>query len=222
MQHTTAEQDDPTTEPDICPGPCNRAWEAAERRQHETGEPHNLQPAHGQPLWCHECRDTIENMLRDLYREAANVPRSGRLNTPKSDTGIKLGPDIHASPSPAHDFHDELDRWVTTYARATANQLGQTPKTHSLGYLITNLSYILSRDPAGIAFGMAVYNWHRRIINAAGGPPLVHRIPGTCPHCNRSAGLRRKDGEDLVKCRFCQAVWDVDHWRQLVRAVLAS
>lgn len=207
---------------DICPGSCNRAWEAAEKRQHETGEEHNLHPVAGQPLWCADCRDTIENMLRDLYRNAAKVPRSGRLYTPKAETGIKLGPDIHASLSPAHDFHDELTRWVTIYARATANQLGQSPKRPGLGYLITNLSFILSRDPAGIAFGMAVFNWHRRIINAAGGPRLIHKIPGNCPQCDKAGGIRRRDGEDLVKCRWCSACWDIDHWRHLVRAVLAS
>jgi hypothetical protein len=207
---------------DICPGRCNRAWEAAERREHETGEPHQLHPVPGQPIWCHDCRDQIQEALEELPREVAAVPSSGRLNTPATELGRLSRADVHASPSPAFDFHDEYRAWVRTNVRATAQRLGHNSTGQGIGYLISNLSNILSQDPEGIDFGMAAFTWRRRVTNAAGGPPLVHRIPGTCPHCDRRGLLRRSDGDDIVKCHACGSCWDIDHWRHLVRAVLAS
>lgn len=211
-----------TADPDICPGKCNRAWEAAERREHDTGQTHNLHPIPGQPIWCADCRDAITNALGDIPRLADTIPASGRLLTPPAELGRLSRADIHASPSPAFDFHDELDSWIRRHVTETANKLGHSPDGHGIGYLVGRVTFILSRDPEGIDFGMETLTWARRLTHASGGAPLVHRIPGQCPRCTVRGRLRRSDGDDIVKCRSCGACWDVDHWRLLVRSVLAA
>lgn len=212
------------SEPDICPGRCNHAWEAAERRQHETGETHELHPTYGQPIWCPECRDTIESRLRELPRLARTLATiHGKLPTLQAETGTQTPTDIHASPSPAYDLHDEFWSWVERNTQDTATRLNHTPKP-TIGYLAGHLTHILTIDPDGIDFGHATLNWHRRLTTATGDQDrdLIHRIPGQCPHCNHRGTMRRKNGEDLVKCRHCAACWDYDHWQLLVKAVLEA
>lgn len=211
-----------TPDPDVCPGRCNRAWEAAERRHDQTGEAHSLHPNPGQPIWCTDCRDDITSALQDIPRLADDVPASGRLLTPPVELGRLSRADIHASPSPAYDLHDELEHWITRHVTDTATRLGHSPKGHGIGYLVGRVTFILSRDPEGIEFGMQALTWRRRLTFASGGPKLVHHVPGQCPRCDMRGRLRRDDGDDLVKCRACGACWDVDHWRLLVRSVLAA
>lgn len=222
-----------TPDPDVCPGPCNRAWEAAERHTHDTGEPHHLTPTPGQPIWCPDCRARIERDLRDLPDLAAGLP-PGALNTPPADLGRLSRADIHASPSPAIDLLDEVIRWAVTTEDNLRAHLGHPSRRHerhrmlwpSVSYLTGHLSPLLSLDPDGIDFGLSVMRWHRRLTLASGDAQreLVYRVPGQCPNtrCNRRGQLRRLNGDDLVKCRACGTCWDYEHWQLLVRAVVEA
>lgn len=221
MSPTTA-LDDST---DICPGPCNRAWEAAERRHHNTGQTHDLQPVPGRPLWCHDCTNTITENLRAIPDLAAHLG-SGPLATPPTEIGRLSKADVHVSPSPSYDLFDEVNRWAIDLEDHLRARLGHPlPDTsrylgRSIAYLLGHLSPLLSLDPDGIEAGMSAKSWQRRLTNATGTQRLIHRIPGECPRakCGKRGMMRRHDGDDLVKCTACGACWDVDHWRFLARA----
>ena len=214
------------TEPNICPGPCNRAWEAAERNTHNTGEPHNLQPVDGQPIWCADCRDTIDDNLLKLPN-LVNQLADG-LQTPPADAGRITRNQDHPSPSPHLDLADEACRWAVNAETTLRDRLHHPQPERStmrkaVAYLTGNLSAMLNLDPEGIDFGINTNNWQRRLTNATGnGPARYYRIPATCPTCDQRGQLRRKEGDDLVTCRACGTTWDYDHWQLLVRAAVQA
>ena len=207
----------------LCPGPCNRAWETAERIHHETGQPNQLTPNPGRPIWCPNCQDTINTHLLNTPKLVNNLGH-GKLNTLAADLGRTSHPDPHASPSPAHDLADEITRWTKRMEDETRTHLGHPPATgrrtinSAVAYLTGHLTPILNRDPDGIDFGATINTNHRRLLTATGYGQLTHRIPGQCLHCNRRGTLNRQNGEDLVKCRHCGASWDYEHYGFLARA----
>ncbi len=211
---------------DACPGPCNRAWEAAELHQHRTGEPHNLQPVPGQPIWCPNCRDNIATQLLELPDLAVKLS-PGKLKTPPADVGRLSRADIHASPSPAYDLIDELIRWAADAEDILRERLGHPkPPTRYLhrtvAYLHGHLTAMLNIDPHGIDFGLSVARWKRRLTTATGHGTDTVRVPGRCPRCDQKGRLTRSNGEDLVRCNNCRACWDYDHWQLLVKAVVEA
>lgn len=195
----------------VCPGPCNRAWHAAEHRQHTTGQPHDLLPIPGQPLWCPECRDTIEHDLAGLPSLIQSLG-SGPLTQPDPATGRLHLVNVHASPSPAFDLADEVTRWAKAWADTTRHWLGDPPGPSTFGYLAGRLSPILARDPDGYAFGHETLTWHRRLSHVTGSihARITVRVPGECPHCHRRGTLIRRDGTELVRCTACPAVRDFE------------
>lgn len=92
----------------------------------------------------------------------------------------------------------------------------------AVAYLTGHLTALLNQDPDGIEFGLTVNRWHTRLVTATGtGPAHYYRIPAECPSCQRRGQLKRKEGDDLVKCGACNAVWDYEHWQMLVRAAVS-
>lgn len=85
----------------------------------------------------------------------------------------------------------------------------------ALGYLAGHEVALLA-SPDAERIGHDILTQHRRLQHLAGLDRLVHRIPEPCPLCNRK-GLRRADGDELVKCRSCRATWDWDHFQMLCR-----
>ena len=184
-----------TDDLDICPGPCNRAWEAAERNTYHTGEPHNIEPNPGQPIWCPNCRDQINDhllALPDLVNKLAHG-----LNAPPADTGRITRSLANPSPSPTFDLADEACRWAVTHEVNLREHLHHpTPPRSTLrravAYLTGHLTALLNQDPDGIDFGMAVNNWHTRLTTATGGGPARHyrilrRTPAATPDIDTRA-----------------------------------
>lgn len=211
----------------ICPGPCNRAFEAAERAAWDGTGPddHGITPAPGQPIWCADCRDRITDRITDLV-DLVDLLEPGPLSTPPDITGVNSGPNVHASPSPSHDLRDELNRWIITTANWLRTQLHHPPVSTTEAwrharYLQGAATAMLNRDPEGIDFGMSVDRWHRRLVNATGTGDLTHRLPGICPVCNLKGRLTRRNGSDVVGCA-CGARWDYDHWQFLAKAAVEA
>lgn len=221
------------SDPDPCPGDCNRAWVAAEHIAHDEAKSkhprlelvnHDVPMVEAAPVWCRECQDTIYDAIHDFPKLCSGLT-PGTIKT-RGDAS----PDRHftstvpPSPSPAWDQADEIIRWAVN----TEDQLrahigdytrGQRP-WRDLGSAVAYLtlhSTALLCSPDAVAIGFQALRLHRRLTQVTGSDKLVHRLPGTCMLCKRRS-LQRADGDDLVKCRACGATWDVEYYNFLARA----
>lgn len=86
----------------------------------------------------------------------------------------------------------------------------------AVAYLRRNGTALLA-GPGALQTGQDISDTHRRLQRLVGHDRLTHRLQEPCPACGRK-GLRRRDGDELVKCVACHAVWDWDHFQLLARA----
>ena len=233
-----------TSDDEPCPGPCNTAF----RRAELDGPDHDIPFHPGRPVWCvnvhafnargelldkldhHGCTTTILQRLYDLPALAA-VLAPGRISTPR-DADIDHGNTTHGgarslahapSPSPAWDTADELIRWALRLEDTLRHRLDQPATPHAYRTLTEAVAYLrrngetLLAGPGAARIGQDILDTHRRLERLVGHDRLVHRIQEPCPRCGRK-GMRRKDGDELVSCRSCNAVWDWDHFQLLSRA----
>lgn len=179
----------------------------------------------------HGCTNTIVDRLGALPGLAAWLT-PGKLNTPRSTdidkTSSKGGGAkalAHApSPSPGWDTADELIRWLLTVEDWLRQVVGDAPNDAPQRHLSDTATYLKSHHVAMLAaaddaerVGKDILSMHRRLEGLVGQDRLTHRLTEPCPRCGRK-GLRRNDGDELVKCRSCHAVWDWDHFELLSRA----
>jgi hypothetical protein len=268
-----AEPEPPTDTPSIpvenratgdvtaCPGPCNRAFRAAEQaaideaaaakaeqRLTDRSITNHDTPFHpGKPTWCvdqhafnhlgqalpklahHGCHETILDRLAALP-DLATCLAPGQLNTPRnadidktSSKGGGAKAISHApSPSPGWDTADELIRWVVSLEDWLRGVLAEDANAATHRTLSGSVAYLTAHGTALLAssdaerVGHDVLTQHRRLEHLVGQDRLTHRITEPCPLCNRK-GLRRNDGDELVKCRSCKAVWAWDQLEFLAR-----
>jgi ribosomal protein L37AE/L43A len=209
---------------------------------------HGLKARLGRPTWCvdehafndkgealprlahHGCATTIIDRLADLP-DLATWLTPGKLNTPRStdiDHGSSKGGGArsiaHApSPSPGWDTADELIRWLIGLEDWLRAIVGDPPNDTRQRHLADAVRYLTEHGPALLAstdaerVGQDIFRAHRRLTVLVGQDRLTHRLQEPCPRCARK-GLRRQDGDELVKCRSCHAVWDWDHFELLSRA----
>lgn len=202
----------------------------------------------GHPVWCidvhafddhgrllphlahHGCTQRILDALATLPDLATNL-RPGRLDTPstgdtdaQASTGGGARALAHApSPSPGWDTADLLIRWLVRLEDWLRAHRGDPPNlaatrmmSDAVDYLHANAGALLaSKDAEQV--GRDVLRAHDRLERLVGQDWLTHRLIEPCPRCGRK-GLRRKDGDELVKCGACHAVWDWDHFELLARA----
>ncbi len=69
--------------------------------------------------------------------------------------------------------------------------------------------------------GRAVRGLSARLERAAGVDRLTHRLTPPCPACARRT-LVRDDGRDEVWCTTCRRAWPEEHYRVLVRLIVAE
>lgn len=201
----------------------------------------------GRPVWCrdedafnhlgqalpklahHGCHETILDRLAAVP-DLATALTPGQLNTPRnadidkasSKSGGARALSHAPSPSPGWDTADELIRWLVSledWLRATLAE-PENDNTHrtlsgAVAYLTAHGTALLASADAE-RVGHDVLAQHRRLERLVGLDRLVHRIAEPCPLCNRK-GLRRRDGDELVKCRACKAVWAWDQLEFLAR-----
>ena len=202
----------------------------------------------GKPIWCvdvhafndrgemldhlahHGCAERIVDQLGELP-ELALALAPGRLPTPSSgdiDAAANSGGGARAlahapSLSPAWDTADLLIRWLVRVEDWLRARVGDEPAPTAYRTMTQAAAYLAARPGALLAsehaerIGRDVQRAHRRLEGLVGHDRLVHRLVEPCPNCGRK-GLRRKDGDELVKCRTCGAVWDWDHFEWLARA----
>lgn len=214
----------PNPEPDTappdgppCPGTCNAAWRAAEKRRLERGTPNELTCRAGEPVWCPACATSIRGTLTDW-------PDLAALLTQEIESGVSAGLSEYVSGSKDRPIHDHeapaflLDE-VAEYLAAWENTIRagrQLPgrrwsAEHGDGgrdlhrdpagtiaatsvFLATHLDWVLRERPPGeesVAedYGQMLLQYHRRAQNLTGsGQPEPVRVAGVpCPNCDRNS-----------------------------------
>ena len=221
------------TDPDPCPGDCNRAWVAAEHIAHDEAKSkhprldlirHDVPMVEAAPVWCRPCQDSIYDNIRDFPKLCEGLT-PGALNTGRDvQTGSRASSVTPPSPSPAWDQADEIIRWAVNtedMLRAHIRDFGRGGQRpwrdlgSAVSYLTLHTTALLSCADA-VAIGFEALRMHRRLTKITGADKLVHRLPGTCMLCKRRS-LQRQDGDDLVKCRACGATWDKEYYSFLVK-----
>jgi len=224
----------PDTDPEACPGDCNRAWHAAEKLSFDEAKRRRPDPGlvnHGVPMipaapvWCRECQQHITQTIAGFPDLCAGLT-PGDLNTGRD---VQVGPRVAAvvppTNSPAWDQADEIIRWAVNtedQLRARIGDMGRGPRPwrtlgSAVSYLTLHATPLLC-SPDAVAIGFDALRMSRRLEQVTGTDRVIHRLPGACMVCDRRS-LQRKDGEDLVKCKACGATWYEDYYQFLVKAL---
>ena len=224
----------PDTDPEACPGDCNRAWHAAEKLSFDEAKRRRPDPGlvnHGVPMipaapvWCRECQQHITQTIAGFPDLCAGLT-PGDLNTGRD---VQVGPRVAAvvppTNSPAWDQADEIIRWAVNtedQLRARIGDMGRGPRpwrtlSSAVSYLTLHATPLLC-GPDAVSIGFDALRMSRRLEQVTGTDRVIHRLPGACMVCDRRS-LQRKDGEDLVKCKACGATWYEDYYQFLVKAL---
>ncbi|WP_162529252.1 hypothetical protein, partial [Segeticoccus rhizosphaerae] len=191
-----------------------------------------------------DCHHTITRplgpapLLARCGRCAYTTPGSGgRLAPAEVGDGSRHGTRTGSpSGSPAWDAIDELVAWAcTTEDKLRARLHHSAPgdwwdgsTEHRARRLSTAVHYLthwseqLLASPEARQVGKDATRLTRRAEQAAGIDRLTHRLPGACMVCDARNSLRRDDGDELVKCRACRAVWHWDYYQLLAKAYADS
>jgi hypothetical protein len=116
----------PDAEPDgpSCPGTCNAAWRAAEKRRLDRGTTHELVYRAGLPVWCTACATSIRGTLTDW-------PELATLLTEEIESGVSAGMSEYVSGSkeaPVHDHEapsmllDEVAEFLSAWENTIRDQ----------------------------------------------------------------------------------------------------
>lgn len=197
--------------PAICPGKCNAAWRAAERRYETTGVDHGLEARDGQPVWCPPCTTTIRGALADWPDLAARLVE-------EVESGVSAAMAEYVSGSknrPVHDHEaasfllDEFAEWAGQWEATircelhlAARKPAGDPRTaigNAAAFLLPHLDWHLhpAADrfndlPAAEVieeFGLDALRYHRRAQHLTGmqDPEPVRVVGVPCPICDWKA-----------------------------------
>lgn len=198
--------------PSACPGRCNLAWRAAERRYETTGIDHDHEPRDGQPVWCPPC-------TTDIRAAIADMPGLARQLHDEIESGVSAAMAEYVSGSknrPVHDHEaesfllDEFARWIADWEDTVRAELQlanrrpladpATATTAACAFLLPHLDWHLAGRAqhqygditgADIAtdFGLDMLRYHRRAKTLTGTqdaePVRIAGVP--CPVCDRKS-----------------------------------
>lgn len=101
------------------------------------------------------------------------------------------------------------------YLDAPTQTPAQIPQSlgSSVRYLVGHMSAVLSA-PFAREYGEEVTGLVARCRLAFGVDDLVHHLPLPCLQCDKKA-LRRRDGQDRIKCVACGASWTQEDYDRL-------
>jgi hypothetical protein len=228
---------------DICPGPCNNRWRAADTGyrnavlaydeamtawapgQPEPGKPQppEFYPWAGAPVMCGRCTATARRELSELSDLAAitEAEFTGQRRGPDSQrvSGTRHSP----SPSPTVDDLDELACMLREW-EATARSSDTRPRR---GYLASEIATVCARlstacFPALMnnpdlahEFTRDIHDWHRRLRDATRTGTGKHQKKRPCPRCDRNS-LVWEEGNEHVACETssCGRLMSLDEYEQ--------
>lgn len=211
--------------PTYCPGRCNAAWRAAERRYETSGIDHDLEPREGQPVWCPPCTTAIRAALADM-------PDLADALSKEVESGISAALTEFVSGSknrPVHDHEaasfllDEIAEWLGEWDATVRRELGLNEHEYAYTHFATisraaellmphldwqlagrcspTWDHLYPEDWAGtnIAtdFGAELLAYHQKAQHLTATPdPEPDRIFGVkCPNCDRMALEWEVEGE---------------------------
>lgn len=220
--------------PQACPGRCNSAWRAAERRYENTGVDHDLEPRDGQPVWCPPCTTAIRIALADWPDLAARLVE-------EVESGVSAAMAEYVSGSknrPVHDHEaasfllDEFAEWAGQWEatircemRLAARRPAGDPRTairNAVAFLLPHLDWHLA--PAGDRFGdvpaaevieefgLDLLRYHRRAQALTGmqDPEPVRVVGVPCPICDYKALEHEVESESGRRQRVTTFVYGAD------------
>ncbi|MDI5965738.1 hypothetical protein [Streptantibioticus silvisoli] len=202
--------------PTACPGSHNTAWRQAEA----DGQPHNLQPAWGNPLHCTRCTERAHRELAQLPELLAAIWLEATNGTRGLPTGtIGRSPTHPAWPGQASRLITdhiiggliELEADIRGLRGLTGRSIGRREgvvATQSVTFLAAHLDWALEYHPAAgethdrLSANPAsqIHQWNRAATRFTARDERLdhHRVP--CPRCELLT-LFRADGDDYIECR---------------------
>lgn len=202
--------------PTACPGSHNTAWRQAEA----DGQPHNLQPAWGNPLHCTRCTELAHRELAQLPELLAAIWLEATNGTRGLPTGtIGRSPTHPAWPGQASRLITdhiiggltELEADIRELRGLTGRSIGRREgvvATQSVTFLAAHLDWALEYHPAAgethdrLSANPAsqIHQWNRAATRFTARDERLdhHRVP--CPRCELLT-LFRADGDDYIECR---------------------
>jgi hypothetical protein len=209
--HSQPEPAPETEAPDAppCPGKCNSAWRAAEKRVTLHGGEHDLEPEPGQPVWCPPCTTEIRGALTDwpdLATRLHDEIESGvKTRIGEFVSGSKTRP-IHEHEAPSL-LLDEMAEWLPEWAATIAKHRGLPERPgrrpgvsahadidSACRFLLIHLDWHLAARPEeerelAEGFGDELLRATRkaRILTGTQEAEPVRVVGVPCPHCDRKA-----------------------------------
>jgi hypothetical protein len=223
----------PTNTP--CPGQCNNAW----RRAEELGEPHTLQPVHGEPVHCWPCYSTAHTQLGQFPALFVSVYIEALHGTATKQTGT-IGRSGLRAPWPGQHARLLTDRLLDslhTLANDTREHVGEYREnlgperitmTRDIATLTKHLRWLLTDHPCATEThgGMSgnpaweIRTWHRAAeVFCRQDEQRVEKRLAPCRRCN-GPWLASVNG--VVECRdpACKLVMTNDEYATYVERLV--
>ena len=214
---------------DVCPGPCNNTYrrrlalhenevakyaQALETRAHtdpipEPPVPPDLQPWHGDPVWCPKCTGRIKNELTDLDDLSALLFAIPPLARPPADAAgkVTIKQPKYASPNSRMDEIAELNEWLRSWEALARDEDDPRPRrgilaresTTVTAWLYHHIDVLLLNPDVARDFGEEVGQWFRGMSHRASAGQMSRHQKKPCPRCHLYT-LWLTIGEDYIRC----------------------
>lgn len=223
-----------------CPGSCNARWRRAEEHQAKAGEPHDVLPRAGEPVWCVRCTGDIRTALGDMPELAARLQleiENGTDGGGEHVSGSKERP-LHQRQIPARLIEEichSLTEWETNvreFRHLSARRLRRSQGTaisDSTRFLRAHFEWLMeSHDPAATeAFGQEILSLFRRAqrVTKTDDPRPVACAGVPCRNCDMVA-LEKElhtDGSETgyIRCRYCPNLLNADEYERWTKMLAA-
>lgn len=171
-----------------------------------------------------------------------SLPEPGRLAPPPRVERRGGGPAQRVSPAGSRSWLEVQEAlvWLCSRASKARDALGTSPLTYagdtgSMGHRYreavnaarwltdhNRVRQVLELDSSfAVTFGKEATAIARRLLLVSGRDALEHKLPASCPVCDRRA-LVRHDGADVVVCKRCHNEWAEPLYRHLARVQAAD
>lgn len=217
-----------------CPGRCNDEWRTAEANTAQTGEPHDLEPTSGEPVWCETCTANILSVLHDLPGLWVQLDDDkGRRTAGHESTTVRVQTEVHASPSPEYDEQDWFIRWeLWTYEKWGRELFGEPPVADMKADLTSALRWhhghaerllkVGGEDTPGLSYGSMLLRERGKLRGRTktGSGFAAKKLP--CPRCEQKR-LVHEIGTDYIVCQnqACGRMVTLAEYDELARVVAA-